>query len=85
MHFSITKSTYVWIMSNLGYAYDIFLWGFLYYAVFLYLVRNGDFKIPCPKNKERDLLYTISWMLLLWVTSALVILWMKMSPPFHVT
>lgn len=82
--FFLTRSDYSWLLSNLGYAYDVFLLGFLYYAVFLYLIRNGYLKMPCPENKERDILYTFSWMLLLWVDVTLTILWLEMDPPFKV-
>ena len=48
-------------------ANSIFQWGFMYYAVFLYLIRNRHYKVPNQKMAERQKTYVCSWMLLLWM------------------
>ena len=52
-------------------ANSIFQWGFMYYAVFLYLIRNRHYKVPNQKMAERQMTYVCSWMLLLWMMTVL--------------
>lgn len=52
-------------------ANSIFQWGFMYYAVFLYLIRNRYYKVPNQKMAERQMTYVCSWMLLLWMMTVL--------------
>ena len=52
-------------------ANSIFQWGFMYYAVFLYLLRNRHYKVPNQKMAERQMTYVCSWMLLLWMMTVL--------------
>ena len=61
---------------------QIFQMGFLFYAVFIYLIQGGHYKTPMPKNEERKMLYCCTWMLLLWVISILLLLWIDLSHPF---
>ena len=55
-------------------ANSIFQWGFMYYAVFLYLIRNRHYKVPNQKMAERQMTYVCSWMLLLWMMTVLAAL-----------
>lgn len=63
---------------------QIFQMGFLYYAVFHYLIQRGHYKTPMPKNEERKMLYCCSWMLLLWLSSILLLLWIDLFHPFSI-
>ena len=84
MQITMTKAVYHGLLSCLGNLYYLFLWGFLYYSVFLYLVRNHDYKDPNPKAKERELLYVASWMLFLWVFTALLLIGLQTACPFRI-
>ena len=63
----IRNDTY-YLITLIRNANSIFLWGFMYYSVFLYLIRNRHYKVPNQKQAERKMTYISSWMLLLWVT-----------------
>ena len=60
-------------------ANSIFQWGFMYYAVFLYLIRNRHYKVPNQKMAERQMTYVCSWMLLLWMMTVLFALFYDLT------
>lgn len=84
MQITITQTIYHGLLSCLGNLYYIFLWGFLFFSVFLHLVRNHDYKDPNPKAKERELLYAASWMLCLWVYTTLLLIGLQVACPFRI-
>lgn len=59
-------------------ANSIFLWGFMYYSVFLYLIRNRHYKVPNQKQAERKMTYILSWMLMLWLLTVLTALYIDL-------
>lgn len=60
-------------------ANSIFLWGFMYYSVFLYLIRNRHYKVPNQKQAERKMTYILSWMLMLWLLTVLTALYIDLT------
>lgn len=83
MQISMTKADYYWLLSCLGQFDFLFLGGFLFFSVFLYLVRNRDYKDPNPRKKESELLYAASWMLCLWVWTTILIMGLQVACPFN--
>ena len=77
----MTHENYAFLMMSLKNISQVFQMGFLYYAVFLYLIQEGHFKTPMPKNEERKILFCCSWMLLLWLSSILLLLWIDLTRP----
>ena len=51
----------------------------MYYSVFLYLIRNRHYKVPNQKQAERKMTYISSWMLLLWLLTVLIALYIDLA------
>ena len=75
---AISKETMIFLMIVLRSANSVFLWGFMYYAVFLYLIRNRHYKTPNQRQAERQMTYISSWMLMLWLLTTLTALYVDM-------
>lgn len=74
----IRNDTY-YLITLIRNANSIFLWGFMYYSVFLYLIRNSHYKVPNQKQAERKMTYISSWMLLLWLLTVLAALYIDLT------
>lgn len=81
----ISLENYVFLIATIRNAYTIFMWGFLFYAVFVYLIQERHYKIPLPKKEERLMRYNSSWMLLWWVTTLIILLGIDLTHPFVIT
>ena len=73
----IRNDTY-YLITLIRNANSIFLWGFMYYSVFLYLIRNRHYKVPNQKQAERKMTYILSWMLMLWLLTVLTALYIDL-------
>ena len=51
----------------------------MYYSVFLYLIRNRRYKVPNQKQAERKMTYILSWMLMLWLLTVLIALYIDLA------
>ena len=76
---SLSKESFMFLMIVLRSANSIFLWGFMFYAVFLYLIRNRHYKTPNQKRAEWQMTYVSSWMLMLWILTVLTTLYIDLS------
>ena len=74
---NIRNDTY-YLITLIRNANSIFLWGFMYYSVFLYLIRNRHYKVPNQKQAERKMTYILSWMLMLWLLTILTALYIDL-------
>ena len=74
----IRNDTY-YLITLIRNANSIFLWGFMYYTVFLYLIRNKYYKVPNQKQAEKKMTYISSWMLLLWLLTVLTALYIDLK------
>ncbi len=74
----IRNDTY-YLITLIRNANSIFLWGFMYYSVFLYLIRNRHYKVPNQKQAERKMTYILSWMLMLWLLTVLIALYIDLA------
>ena len=77
---ALSQNNYIFLAFILRNAQNLFMWGFLYFAVFNYLIKNGHFKTPWTKNDSRRTLYYCSWMITLWITTILFLMGLSMRP-----
>lgn len=76
---AISPNNYFLLTTYVGHAHNFFLWGFLYYAVFHYLIQERLYKTSMPKIEERKKLLICTWMMICWITTILFQLWLDMT------